>query len=469
MERQYSFEGRTVSESKAKETITSRSKQSLLDLVKDSGISGKFPLTLDEWVNLPYLNFDQSDLVCQLRRIWSLTEWEKEYLVDLNTVMKYRRKGSMIFPFDLNRLKDTGDVRFNEFMDIWDTLVTQNGGPEILKNNRINIKALNKVWKTVNSFEDEEININNLYERIIERRNVTLSEEEELSSYRKYARQKLDKLLGVSVDIETIKNLSLDKYTGATKRFVSNLLKLSMNFDGTTYLRYQSAWNVRVLANSLQRHNVSAKHSQKKDGNEKVDTKSEITVVNCFFNDITTMPAYDFPFDLEKWMKMGRVLHDGKEGAFNENLVIKKLRTSLPQYTDFLLNKVIKFDSETFQAYKVAWSKAQERWFAHSKRGIGSKSNLRTSRAKEGHAINYSYGNDGIVDKISVEKRIVAQPPVIRKRKVKIVATTGAAGVICGKKPEPVSKLKSKKKREHVSDCCKESRHKKEKAKEKYI
>lgn len=74
---------------------------------------------------------------------------------------------------------------------------------------------------------------------------------------------------------------------------------------------------------------------------------------------------------------------------------------------------------------------------------------MRTSSAKEGHAINYSYGNDGIIDKISVEKRIVAQPPVTRKCKVKIVATKGAAGNVGGKKPEPVSKPKSKKKQEN--------------------
>lgn len=371
----------------------------------------------------------------------------------------------MAFPFYLNRLKDTGDVRFNEFMNSWDEFVTKSGGPEILKNSRIDNKVLNKVWKSVNSFEEKEININNLYVKVIERRNVLLSEDEELSSYRKDARRKLDDLLDATVDIEKIKNISLNRYKGATKRFISNLLKLSMNFDGTTYLRYESAWNVRVLANILRRNDVFAKPSQKKTKNKKVGTRSKVETANNFFNN-REMPTYDFPFDLESWMKIGYKLRNGEEKVANDNSAINKLRTSLPEYADFLFNKVAKFDSDTFREHKASWESAQKQWIARSQNGISTKSNLRTSSAKEGHAINYSYGNDGIVDKISVEKRIVAQPPVTRKRKVKIVATTGAAGVIGGKKPEPVSKPKSKKKQEIKSPVAsKKSGTKKKKAK----
>lgn len=64
----------------------------------------------------------------QLRRIWNLTDWEKEYLVDLNTLVKNQRKYLMIFHFDLKRLTDTGDVRFNEFMDSCDNLVSKVAG-----------------------------------------------------------------------------------------------------------------------------------------------------------------------------------------------------------------------------------------------------------------------------------------------------------------------------------------------------
>lgn len=45
MGKTFNFEGKEVSESKAKEIVTSSSKQSLLELVKDGDISGEFPLT----------------------------------------------------------------------------------------------------------------------------------------------------------------------------------------------------------------------------------------------------------------------------------------------------------------------------------------------------------------------------------------------------------------------------------------
>lgn len=463
MERQYSFEGRKVSESKAKEIVTSSATQPILELIKCGDISGEFPLTLDEWEILPYLNFDRRDIVYQLEVIWSLTEWEKEYLVDLNTVLENRRHRSMILPFDLNRLKDTGDVRFNEFMDSWDVLVKRSGGPEILVNNRINEFALNEVLGSVNLFEEEEVNIDDLYSRVIEHRNIPLIEDKELSLNREEARRKLDYLLVKPVDIEKIKTMSLDKYNGATRGMINGLFKLSMTFDRVTYLQYKSAWDLRVLANNLKQNNVLTKSNQKKSKNKKSARNSEIETIGYLFKNVRRMPTFEFPFDLENWMKMGHKLRTVEEEVVIDNSAIKKLRTSLPEYADFLFNKVAKFDSETFQNHKASWESAQKQWIERSQHGIGTKSNLRTSSAKEGRAINYSYGNDGIVDKISVEKRIVAQPPVTRKRKVKIVATTGAAGIIGGKKPEPVSKPKSKKKQENKSSIVAKKSGKKKK------
>lgn len=317
MERQYIFEGREVSESKAIEIVTSGSTQPFLELIKNGNISGEFPLTLDEWVNLPYLNFDRRDIEYLLGLIWSLTEWEKEYLVDLNTVTKNRRQRSMLFPFDLNQLRETGDVRFNEFMDSWDVLVKRSGGPEILVNNRINKFALNEVLDSVTLFEEEEVNINDLYSKVIEHKNVPLSEDKELSLKRNEARRKLDELLVESVDIEKIKTMSLDNYKSATKGLINGLFKLSMTFDRVTYLQYKSAWNLRVLANNLKRNNVLTKAYQKKGKNKKSARKSEIETISHFFKNVKGMPTFEFPFDLESWMKIGYQLRSGEEEAFN--------------------------------------------------------------------------------------------------------------------------------------------------------
>lgn len=45
-----------------------------------------------------------------------------------------------------------------------------------------------------------------------------------------------------------------------------------------------------------------------------------------------------------------------------------------------------------------------------------------------------------MIDHISVQRRSTVEPPARTKRKSKINATTGAVGVIGGKKPQPVTK-----------------------------
>lgn len=51
--------------------------------------------------------------------------------------------------------------------------------------------------------------------------------------------------------------MSLEKQNEVAKELVSKLFKLSMTLDGSLYLKHGSAWDLRGLANEIERSNVS--------------------------------------------------------------------------------------------------------------------------------------------------------------------------------------------------------------------
>lgn len=179
------------------------------------------------------------------------------------------------------------------------------------------------------------MNIDDLYSKIIEHRNIPLIEDKKISLNCAEARRKLDYLLIKPVNIEKIKIMSLNKYKGAIKGMINGLLKLSMTFDRVTNLQYKSAWDLRELANNLKRNNVLTKFNHKKSKNKKSARKSEIETISDLFKNVRRMPTFEFPFDLENWMKMGHKLRTGEEEIVIDNSTIKKLRTFCPNMQTF--------------------------------------------------------------------------------------------------------------------------------------
>lgn len=131
-------------------------------------------------------------------------------------------------------------------------------------------------------------------------------------------------------------------------------------------------------------------------------------------------------------MEFGQQLASGKRNLAKRSAEIQEISKVLPKYADFLTSNVGIFDSQSFNQHSEAWKKAQQNGKSKAKRT--------TKSAKQGYAFNFSYGNDGVIDQISVQRRSAVEPPVRTKRKSKIIATTGAAGVIGGKNHNPLQR-----------------------------
>ncbi|MCT8392980.1 hypothetical protein D0504_04410 [Weissella confusa] len=142
--------------------------------------------------------------------------------------------------------------------------------------------------------------------------------------------------------------------------------------------------------------------------------------VNQFFIS-NSAPSFDFPFNLLTWISVGEHLASGNRVMAGNVPGMLKIKAVFPKYANYLMDSVGIYDADSFKQHLEAWKKAQ-------KHPTGIKQDDKT--------------NDTENTKSTLDSINVAEPPVKIKHKMKIVATTGAAGVISGQKPQPVGKSK---------------------------
>ncbi|MED4273917.1 hypothetical protein [Weissella confusa] len=142
--------------------------------------------------------------------------------------------------------------------------------------------------------------------------------------------------------------------------------------------------------------------------------------VTQFFGSISA-PAFDFPFNLLTWISMGEYLAGGNRVMAGNVPGMLKIKSAFPKYSDYLMDSVGIYDANSFKQHSEAWQKAK-------KQPICNEQNDKSSSVQDS------------ISTASLTENV--EPQVKIKRKVKIVATTGAAGVSVDQKTQPVGKSK---------------------------
>lgn len=100
---------------------------------------------MEQWQSLAFAGTSVAETNKRLMFVKNLPVWARQYLVDLNTNWRSQKKVFRLLRQYLNKVVYGGEVKFNEFMDIWDRFIISSGGPEILVLNRLNVRVAKEV------------------------------------------------------------------------------------------------------------------------------------------------------------------------------------------------------------------------------------------------------------------------------------------------------------------------------------
>ncbi|MGZ9842668.1 hypothetical protein ACXN5V_06470 [Weissella confusa] len=433
------YNGREINKEKAKKILSEQSSKKLLSLFKSKNISGDFPFSLEQWQSLAFAGTSVAETNKRLMFVKNLPVWARQYLVDLNTNWRSQKKDFRLLRQYLNKVVYGGEVKFNEFMDIWDRFIISSGGPEILVLNRLNVRVAKEVSSEIDRLHQVNINLLELSDLINHNTRYATHSENRVSEKRTDAEMIMVSLLKSDQLDGNRLTYKRGQYSENVDSLVEDILTKTVTFDLESYENYKGAWELAILSKSL--HDVNRQEQQ---SNKKVTSQSQSTTAKHVETTKSSVPRqvsyffkgkkldFDFPFSLIRWMEFGQQLASGKRNLAKRSAEIQEISKVLPKYANFLTSNVGIFDSQSFNQHSEAWKKAQQNGKTKAKKT--------TNSTKQGYAFNFSYGNDGVIDQISVQRRSTVEPPVRTKRKSKIIATTGAAGVIGGKKPQPVTK-----------------------------
>ncbi|MFO9690100.1 hypothetical protein ABMD20_06970 [Weissella confusa] len=433
------YNGREITKEKAKKILSEQSSKKLLGLFKSTNVSGDFPFSLAQWQSLAFAGTSVAETNKRLIFVKNLQVWARQYLVDLNTNGQSQKKGFRLLRQYLNKVVYGGEVKFNEFMDIWDRFIISAAGPEILVHNRLSVRVAKEVSSEIDRLQQADINLRELSDLINQNTRYATHLENRISAKRTDVEMIMVKLLKTNPLDENRLTYKHDQYSENVATLVEDILQKTVTFDLESYEKYKGAWELVILSKSL----ADAKR-QEKQNNKKVTRQSQSETAKNIEMTKSGVPRqvsnffkgkkvdFDFPFSLIRWMEFGQQLASGKRNLAKRSAEIQEISKVIPKYAEFLTSNVGIFDSHSFNQHSEAWKKAQQNGKSKAKNTINN--------SKQGYAFNFSYGNDGVIDQISVQRRSTVEPPVRTKRKSKIIATTGAAGVIGGKKPQPVTK-----------------------------
>ncbi|TVV34267.1 hypothetical protein FO436_06530 [Weissella cibaria] len=433
------YKDREISKEEAERILSEKSSQKLINLLKMKKVSGDFPFSFEQWQSLAFANTTVGKVNKQLEFIKDLPVWARQYLVDLNTVRQGQKQGFGLFRLYLDKIIDGGEIKFNDFMDLWDRFIISSAGPEILVSNRLSIQVAKEILSEIDRLDQANINLRELFDLIHQNKRYTTHFENRVSEKRTDVEMVMVKLLKTDWLDESRPTYNRSEYSKNVRSIVSGILKKTVTFDFESYEKYKLTWNFVALDKSLTDSKI-----QKKQNNTNVvsqsRTRASQTVETPRVNINRQISSFfkgkkfnaDFPFSLIRWMEFGQQLANGKRNLAKRSAEIQEISKVLPKYAEFLTSNVGIFDSYSSNQHSEAWKKAQQNGKAKAKKT--------TNNSKQGYAFNFSYSNDGVIDHISVQRRSTVEPPVRTKRKSKIIATTGVAGVIGGKKPQPVTK-----------------------------
>lgn len=454
------YKSREITKDEAERILSEESSKKLVGLLKAKKVSGDFPFSFEQWQSLAYAGTTATEINEKLRFVKNLPMWARQYLVDLNTAGQSQKKGFGFLRNYLDKLVDGGDVKFNEFMDLWDRFIISSAGPEILVSNRLSVHVAKEILNQIDRLQQADINLREISDLINQNKRYATHFENRISEKRTDVEMVMVRLLKMQQLDEDRLMYKRGQYSENVSSIVDDILKKTVTFDLESYEKYKRAWELVILSKRLidekQKNKKAASQSRplpsKKVGTPKTNVPRQ---VSYFFKGKTL--DFDFPFSLIRWMEFGQQLASGKRNLAKRSVEIQEISKALPKYAEFLTSNVGIFDSHSFNQHSEAWKKAQQNRKAKAKKTINN--------SKQGYAFNFSYGNDGVIDQISVQRRSTVEPPVRTKRKSKIIATTGAAGVIGGKKPEPVAKPKGKKQPKNKSLVVAKKSSKKKKSK----
>lgn len=364
------YQGIEITIQEAEEILSDKNAQQLMSLFKYKNAKGKFPFTIEEWKSLAFVDKSPEQLSAQLSFIRALPLWGKQYLVDLNTVEKNRRKGFSFFALYLDKLIDRGKIKFNDFMDLWERLIISFDGPEILNSDRLDEKVAIEVLNQINLLTRTDIKLNELSDLLIENKRYATQFENKFSEKRIDAEMTLLKLLRSSeLEVENISVYNSDRTTDTdVNELKEAILKKTIAFDEHSYEKYRKSWEYKVLSNTLtniRRKNskMAAKKSPEIQRTNAINDKGTKIKPNRLVSEIFKGKSLniDFPFTLIRWMETGQQLANGRREYVTRSSEIQKINKVLPRYAKFLLNNVGIYNSDSYLEHSEAWRSAQKK------------------------------------------------------------------------------------------------------------
>ncbi|MCT8392971.1 hypothetical protein D0504_04365 [Weissella confusa] len=258
MEQTIAFNDKRLTLSEAKDVISSREYQKLINLAPKYPTYTEFPMSINEWLNIGdslQNNKVNDEPVQEIEFIQSLTEWGKEYLIDSTAPVIEQSKSFGMLLSNLKNLLESEFVNFNQFVDIWDRFVLAYGGPDFLQGRYINYSVVRGVFGELTEIEEARINVVNLFFGLKQTGilGTKISESDKLT--RVLLKEMVYEINSIDVEAsESVPDFQLNsKYSEQFSVFIRKLVEKGVPFSAENFEKYKDAWNFKYLSSMVAR------------------------------------------------------------------------------------------------------------------------------------------------------------------------------------------------------------------------
>lgn len=351
------YKGKKITEPEAVDILNTGEARRLIQLVKSQYVKGDFPFSRDDWKRFSNEASNQVQAINQLRFLKGLPAWGKQYVLALNMTNDTQKRRYQAFIDCLNSLLENNEVPYEYLLHDWRELVG-NINSNALDNGDTSTEDAKYVRDTLQEIDRQNINLNVLYWNLFKNTKYMSKARNGLLSTQDNAKHMLRDLVEADIrdDEQMVENLDDARLAD----FISNLREKSINFTDETFEQYKKAWNIRWLSVQMKRMIRTSNERFKKYGlknvnRPKVQLNTALDVQDFF--EMYGTPNFDFPFSLVSWMALGETLAGGNKVKALNMVEMKKLQIAFPEYVDYLIDSVGRYDVSSFKNHLDAWGK----------------------------------------------------------------------------------------------------------------